>query len=105
MSAFMFRQNNSGGSYIDDVENGIGEYVIVEREDESDAIQYAKELGVYFNGVQKGIDCECCGDRWELPDEYVTVLDALEDTNVLEKDSSIFIHYQDGSIERKEGRE
>lgn len=23
---------------------------------------------VYFDGVEKGIDCECCGDRWDKID-------------------------------------
>ena len=25
---------------------------------------------VYFDGVEKGIDCECCGDRWNKLDNY-----------------------------------
>ena len=35
----------------------------------------AQDKGLYFDGVEKGIDCECCGDRWhmawypELPEE------------------------------------
>ena len=23
---------------------------------------------IYFDGVEKGIDCECCGDRWDKID-------------------------------------
>ena len=25
---------------------------------------------VYFDGVEKGIDCECCGDRWDKIDIF-----------------------------------
>ena len=24
----------------------------------------AKTLGIYFNGINIGIDCKCCNDRW-----------------------------------------
>jgi len=26
-------------------------------------------MGVYFDGVDKGMDCPCCGNRWHLPDK------------------------------------
>ena len=25
---------------------------------------------VYFDGVEKGVDCSCCGDRWSRLDEW-----------------------------------
>ena len=27
---------------------------------------------VYFDGVEKGLDCSCCGDRWSRLDEWDT---------------------------------
>jgi hypothetical protein len=29
-----------------------------------------KYAGVYFNGVEKGRDCDCCGDRWYSAEEW-----------------------------------
>jgi len=58
MAWFTFRQNNSGGFY-----NG-PQYVIVEAASSVSANTVAEENNVYFNGIDKGIDCRCCGDRW-----------------------------------------
>lgn len=56
---YKFDQNNSGGEF-----NG-PKYVIVEADDEDEAMEIAVGDGdVYFDGVDKGIDCPCCGDRW-----------------------------------------
>ena len=29
----------------------------------------ACDIGIYFDGVANGADCECCGDRWRESDE------------------------------------
>jgi hypothetical protein len=56
---FTYHQNNSGGYF-----NG-PESVTIEAYNEEDADRKAEESGlVYFDGVEQGIDCECCGDRW-----------------------------------------
>jgi hypothetical protein len=47
--------------------NGIGEYVIIEAFSVDDAVERAERIGLYFDGVYKGYDCECCGDRWYVP--------------------------------------
>lgn len=66
MSFFTYTQNNSGGSFIQDHRSGV--YVIVEADTLEEANVIAGEkAGVYFNGVADGIDCECCGDRWDKP--------------------------------------
>lgn len=70
MKFFTFVQNNSGGDYIYSPEEGIGEYVIIESENASQANKKAEDIGLYFNGVDKGLDCECCGDRWHKVDDY-----------------------------------
>lgn len=61
---FRFRQNNSGGEFI--VDDTVGVHVVIEAESADQANEVAtKYLGIYFNGVDEGIDCECCGDRWD----------------------------------------
>lgn len=60
---FTFYQNNSGGVF--DFEEGrFSHYVIIEAETEEKAIERAKEVGLYFDGVG---DCNCCGNRWSYP--------------------------------------
>lgn len=60
MPFFTFNQNNSGGFF-----EGPAHYVIVEARDDDEANERAeREAGLYFYGVNDGIDCECCGDRW-----------------------------------------
>ena len=61
---YTFSQNNSGGRFHNDRTRGIGSYVIVEADDFEHAIERALEIGLYFDGVDSGDDCECCGDRW-----------------------------------------
>lgn len=56
---YHFRQNNSGG-YFDDMPA----HVFIEAENAEQANEDAIKLGIYFDGVRKGRDCECCGDRW-----------------------------------------
>ena len=38
-------------------------WVLAESEDEADEL-VQKYAGVYFQGIEKGLDCECCGNRW-----------------------------------------
>lgn len=65
MTAFWtFDQNNSGGRFVFDKKRGITHYVIIEAESVEDANNIARDIGLYYNGVANGIDCGCCGDRW-----------------------------------------
>lgn len=59
---FTFRQNNSGGSF--DRNENVSEHVCIQAPSASEANDIAENLGIYFNGVEDGMDCECCGDRW-----------------------------------------
>ena len=59
---FKFYQNNSGGSFV--VDKKLCRTIIIEAKDDSEANSIAEDLGIYFNGVNSGIDCDCCGDRW-----------------------------------------
>lgn len=55
-------QNNTGGSF--DVDDKLCHRLFIEADSEDDAIRKAESLGCYWDGVSKGIDCPCCGDRW-----------------------------------------
>lgn len=59
---YVFDQNNSGGSFITD--SNLCHRIIIEADSEKEADEKALELGCYFDGVDSGMDCECCGDRW-----------------------------------------
>jgi hypothetical protein len=64
---FLFDQNNSGGKLV--VNDKVCHRLFIEAENESEAISIAEGLGVYFNGVEDGYDCPCCGDRWYRAEE------------------------------------
>lgn len=67
---YQFRQNNSGGSFSHDAEEGIGVYVLVEADNADHANARAERIGIYFDGCRDGADCPCCGDRWSEVCEY-----------------------------------
>ena len=64
---YLFNQNNSGGSFV--VDNNLCHRVMIQARNEQEANNIAEEMGVYFNGCERDMDCECCGDRWYHPDE------------------------------------
>lgn len=76
MPFFQYYQNNSGGKYI--LNEDVAINVIIEAADYKSANNYAKEIGIYFNGVSDGIDCECCGDRWDELNSYDDSHDNLD---------------------------
>jgi hypothetical protein len=77
MNFYMWRQNNTGGSFITD--GDLSRFVVIEAENYKEAEQKALELGVYYHGVTDGADCECCGDRW-----YGGELLEIEDGDTIE---------------------
>ena len=96
---YVFRQNNSGGSWDIDELNCIGKIVIVEADNEDLAVEEALKIGLYFDGVKKGIDCECCGDRWDgRPDEYDTLYDVSECVAIA-KSSPVYVHQRHMIVE------
>lgn len=62
---YEYSQNNTGGSF--DVDEKLTHRVYIEANSEEEANEKAFEMGIYFDGVYEGIDCECCGDRWYSP--------------------------------------
>lgn len=102
MKFYIFNQNNTGG-YWDKL---LGFKVIVEAENPRQANKLAEVMGVYFDGVESGEDCECCGDRWCEVDEDDAVepenlAKELEDIKRRQKDweLSSAIRYADGRVE------
>ena len=59
---YTFSQNNSGGSF--DIDHMLAHFVIIEADTAEEANTIAESVGIYFNGCDEGMDCDCCGDRW-----------------------------------------
>ena len=99
---YIFRQNNSGGRL--DVDGWLTHFVIVEAETEEDAITKGKDLGIYFNGCQSGMDCQCCGDRWDEPDliEYegdiILYAQNRANNSMGWCSPEVILHMKDGSV-------
>lgn len=92
MNIYRFRQNNSGGVFEGP------EFVFIEAETAEQANEIAKDKhGIYFDGCDKDIDCDCCGDRWRYVDEYDTVSEkeAMEQ-ELYYPEHGIIIYYADG---------
>jgi hypothetical protein len=92
MAYYIYRQNNSGGHYDIDLDVGLNVNVIVEATSEDEANTKAREIGIYFDGVRSGIDCECCGDRWCSP--YLLEAEELIDYDT---DSGVSIHRKENA--------
>lgn len=105
---YTFNQNNSGGRFHFDEEAGITQYVIVEANDYEHANERAKEIGLYFDGIDSGQDCPCCGDRWYSCDESDVTREPevygkpfakyvpISKWNAYQEDKMICVHYLDG---------
>lgn len=63
MPFYEYSQNNSGGSFDEEM----GHSVFIEAATAEEANDRAEGMGIYFNGVENGRDCPCCGDRWSTP--------------------------------------
>lgn len=102
---YHYSQKNSFGTFDKNAEDGIGTDVIIEAYSAQDANKRAKKIGIYFNGVNKGIDCPCCGDRWyKAYDGEGTISptingNALDEIKRRDYRKEAYIHYIDGRIE------
>jgi hypothetical protein len=91
---YRFRQNNSGGRFVRD--NNLNTVVIIEADSNEKMMEVADNIGIYFGGVAAGLDCECCGDRWDYPTES-------EEMPQIHKfdffmDGGVVVHFKDGSV-------
>ena len=81
---YAYTQMNPGGFFIDMPQVMPWEgwtrdgtlYVYAETPEEADNI--AESVGVYFDGVSAGTDCDCCGDRWYRASWKLSEEDLLE---------------------------
>lgn len=95
---YIFRQNNSFGTFT--VNNDVTYNVVIEAENEEQALDKAVDLGMYFDGCEKGIDCPCCGDRWDkYPEEVDADYSVREEPHwrALEDEPSFYIYLLDGT--------
>ncbi len=104
---YEYLQNNSGGSFDFDENAGITHSVIVEAKNKDEASARAQDIGIYFDGVSRGRDCDCCGDRWyepwndegkDEPMHYDTpVAEATSFSIWMKEGKEICVHYLDGT--------
>lgn len=81
---------------------GIGVVVWVEALTFEAANERARGIGIYFNGIDSGQDCPCCGDRWSEPwdgDEMKAVPEIDEKYDFGWHDT-VYVHHADARIER-----
>ena len=88
---FRFQQNNSGGFF--NVTDKLCRNLYIEAHSYNEAREKATDMGVYFNGCDIGIDCSCCGDRW---DDYADEIN-LTELNKFEKISD-YAQYMAGEF-------
>ena len=100
---FEFRQNNSGGGWQTDHEAGVSEVVFVQASNAEEANRRAEGVGLYFNGVSKGYDCSCCGDRWTECWESDTGKEEAPVASKVGLGKVAFVHHADGRVEKVVG--
>lgn len=105
MSKFYeFNQNNSGGNFVFNEQNGLTHHVVIEANTRDQASALAQDAGIYFDGVADGLDCGCCGDRWYEPWGEGTAEPMFYDVPVskatgykwMEEGKEICVHYLNG---------
>ena len=101
MPFWTFQQNNSGGIFTHEPENGLGYSVCIEADTDAQATAKAESIGIYFDGVASGQDCACCGDRWYKAFGPFNTPSRWVEGNPLEGGWGIpaYIHYANGVIE------
>lgn len=112
MKFYSWDQNNSGGHFY--VDENLSHRVVIEANTYKKAEVKAFKLGIYYDGVDEGLDCDCCGDRWyaghELDDRYLKgkTLDEYLQGEADEygwEDPDIIVHYADGTKKTFTGRD
>lgn len=97
---FEYGQNNSGGSFDIDDGRGIGVKVWIEAFSADDADRRAEAIGIYFDGCSKGMDCDCCGDRWSTTWGDGEAAPTINNDYDFTWHHTVYVHKLDGSIER-----
>lgn len=60
MKFYEYKQNNSGGYFH--INNKVCGTIFIEADSSDEANRIAEQLGCYWDGCDKGLDCTCCGD-------------------------------------------
>lgn len=103
---YTFSQNNSGGSFDEDVVTGISHYVVIEADSSDEANTRAESVGIYFD-YEYEQDCECCGMRWypassydgeDVPSVYGTPIVDFVPTIRWMAGPEGYVHYKDGTV-------
>lgn len=76
MAFFQFVQNNFYGIFT--VNDTVCHRLFIEADTHAEAIEKAEGLGCYWEGVTAGIDCPCCGDRWDNWDDRPVETEDIE---------------------------
>lgn len=104
---YTFIQNNSGGEWI--FNENLAHFTIVEANTYDDALEIAEKLEIYFNGVARGIDCSCCGDRWDDYNNNNSQTPKIYEKDISEQtfyhwgkdtDAQVIVHYLNGDKKR-----
>lgn len=61
---WVYTQGMIHGHYVVDQQRGLSTTVFVQAMTPPEADQRLVAAGGYFRGVEAGVDCSCCGDRW-----------------------------------------
>jgi hypothetical protein len=103
MPFFEYSQNPSFGKELIDLQKGLNRITIVEAASAAEADYLFESIGGYFDGVSKGLDCECCGDRW-IPlsnscQELKGTEKPFDDFDCFPSSDKVTVHYKNGKIE------
>lgn len=100
---FNFNQNNSGGYFVEDLDKGVCEEIIIEADSVEAAVDKLYRIGSDVDGFHNY--CSCCGERWndwidddegtEEPEIYGEPVGRVKAGPFSEK---AFVHYADGSF-------
>jgi len=69
---WVYEQTPNRAQYIVDKEKGLSFLVFIEASTAASADAKAVMLGIYFDGIENGIDCACCGPRWFPAEQSVS---------------------------------
>lgn len=89
---YKYSQNNSGGYF--EIDENLDRCVFIEETSIENANKKAENIGIYFDGVQKDLDCKCCGDRWHPVVEF----DSFEENEIVTLLNNTKFHFQNGYI-------
>jgi hypothetical protein len=100
---YNFQQNNSGGYFVKDKDNGVNEEIIIEAKNAKEAWERLEKIGDKVDGFFDY--CGCCGERWSnwLEDNDGKSEPMHYDTPLNQVEKSIFrlgcfVHYYDKTI-------